>query len=629
MTPEGMVKLTGEADTQIQACLTAGKPKSFFLYAGAGSGKTRSLTTALKWIQRNRRAALWLEGRRIAVITYTNAATDEIKRRMEYDAFIDVSTIHAFAWTLISGFDSDIRQWLRENLAVEIEELVAAQATGRKGTKAAAEREYKIQSKTERLNGLNGIKRFIYSPTGDNRGRAALSHTEVIGIASDLLKAKQTLQGIVVNRYPILFVDESQDTNRHFMDALLDLQTKHAESFCLGLFGDTMQRIYTDGKVGLVHALPRDWARPAKLINYRCSKRVLRLINLIRRYEDGHEQTAPEDAAEGFVRMFISSSEGADRPAVEAAAAKRMVHVTGDENWLNTSKTLILEHHMAAARMGFAELFGSLYAVDRYSTPLVEGRLSQLSVLTDMVLPLFEALKKGDSFAVAAVMRKFSPIIDRKSLERATQQLGNLESARRAVEVLWALFREGNDPSIGEVLGVLSSTGLFEVPSDLQAVLSAHGQPPEVGVPEAAARREGDLQAWESVLPVPFSQVANYARYVDHISPFGTHQGVKGLEFPNVMVIIDDLGARGFMFSYDKLFGIKAKSDTDRKNEAQGIETTIDRTRRLLYVTCSRAKATLAIMAYCSDPTQLREYLLAEGWFSAEEIESIGADATA
>ena len=46
-------------------------------------------------------------------------------------------------------------------------------------------------------------------------------------------------------------------------------------------------------------------------------------------------------------------------------------------------------------------------------------------------------------------------------------------------------------------------------------------------------------------------------------APFDTHQGVKGLEFPRVFVVIDDEAARGFMFSYEKLFGARAMTSTD------------------------------------------------------------------
>ena len=47
----------------------------------------------------------------------------------------------------------------------------------------------------------------------------------------------------------------------------------------------------------------------------------------------------------------------------------------------------------------------------------------------------------------------------------------------------------------------------------------------------------------------------------------------------------------------------------------KGKETTIDRTRRLFYVTCSRAKGSLALIAYSSDPVKVRDTLVAAGWF--------------
>ncbi len=70
----------------------------------------------------------------------------------------------------------------------------------------------------------------------------------------------------------------------------------------------------------------------------------------------------------------------------------------------------------------------------------------------------------------------------------------------------------------------------------------------------------------------PFSQIVPYVSYIIEKASFDTHQGVKGLEFPRVMVIIDDTEARGFSFGYEKLFGAKAKTKTDLENEREGKE---------------------------------------------------------
>ena len=86
------------------------------------------------------------------------------------------------------------------------------------------------------------------------------------------------------------------------------------------------------------------------------------------------------------------------------------------------------------------------------------------------------------------------------------------------------------------------------------------------------------------------------------------------------MVILDDDEARGRWFSYEKLFGAKDPTSTDLKNEQEGKETSIDRTRRLFYVTCSRAEGSLAIVAYTQEPQKEKDYVLEQGWFDKDEI---------
>jgi len=69
--------------------------------------------------------------------------------------------------------------------------------------------------------------------------------------------------------------------------------------------------------------------------------------------------------------------------------------------------------------------------------------------------------------------------------------------------------------------------------------------------------------------------------------------------------------------------GIREKTKADHDNEVAGKETSIDRTRRLFYVTCSRAEQSLAIVYYSSDPVAIRNGLIARNWFDADEIEIV------
>ncbi|RMT65993.1 Pathoproteinsis-related protein [Pseudomonas syringae pv. theae] len=98
---------------------------------------------------------------------------------------------------------------------------------------------------------------------------------------------------------------------------------------------------------------------------------------------------------------------------------------------------------------------------------------------------------------------------------------------------------------------------------------------------------------------------------------------VKGSEFIHVMVVMDDALAGGFLISYDKIFGGVELSKRDKENVALGKETTIDRTLRLLYVTCSRAQESLALVLWSSDPAAALARIKESNWFAKGEFQAI------
>jgi DNA helicase II / ATP-dependent DNA helicase PcrA len=615
-------------DEKIAACLNLDSPVSFFLFAGAGSGKTKSVEKALKVLREKNGHRMRLRGQQIAVITYTNAACDELIRRVEFDSLFAISTIHSFVWNLIQGFNRDISAWLKSNLAAEIAVIQEEQVKGRKGTQAAVDREQKIKSNQKRLEALETITAFIYSPAGENRSRNSLNHAEVIKIGAAFLNEKPLMQRLLTSRFPVLLIDESQDTNKLLMEAFFTVQAAHRSSFCLGLIGDTMQRIYSDGKVDLGVNLPADWNSPSKQMNHRCPHRVVRLINKIRSSVDTQEQRGRSDAAEGHVRFFIAPSTSSDKPDCEQKVRKRMAELSGDDKWNQTEhvKILTLEHHMAAQRMGFGDLFAPLDAVDEFKTGLRDGSFSALRFFTELVLPVVTAKQNGNEFAVAAIVRDKSPLLSRDALAmNEADQTSFVKAAKEGVEALWALFATGTQPKFSTVLKSIAETKLFTIPESLLPFVTANVVqevvPSDEKDPVDEEPKTKALAALRSFLDTTFSQIKTYADYVRGDSPFATHQGVKGLEFPRVMGILDDDSARGFLFSFEKLFGAKEKTTADIKNENSGSETGIDRTRRLFYVTCSRSKDGLALLAYSSDPSKVRSRLIADGWFDEGEIE--------
>jgi DNA helicase-2/ATP-dependent DNA helicase PcrA len=364
-------------------------------------------------------------------------------------------------------------------------------------------------------------------------------------------------------------------------------------------------------------------------MNHRCPKRVVELINRVRQDDDGEKQVPRSDAAAGTVRLFVVS-QGADKPATEAAVAGRMRAITGDKGWsegYDATKILALEHKMSARRFRFERFFEPLYAVERIITSFMQGTGAGIGFFTREVLQLVAALRVTDRFAVASIVRKTSPLLDRKALEDAGEgQAEMLAAAKAACDGLLSLVSGDAVPTAREVLRYIAEKRLFIVP-DVLAPFVAPDEPVEeedaADNDEEQLSLKTELGGWRLALEAPLDEIERYDRYIRGASSFDTHQGVKGLEFPRVMVVVSDEEAHGFMFAYDKLFGAKSKSETDLKNEAVGKETTIDRTRRLFYVICSRAEESLAIVYYADALEAARAAMVKQGWFAEDEIEII------
>ncbi|RUV73467.1 MAG: ATP-dependent helicase [Mesorhizobium sp.] len=620
--PDSNVTLDDHVEAQLAEFLNLENPKSFFLFAGAGSGKTRSLVNALRYLADRYRDTLRLRGRQVAVITYTNAACEEITRRTEYDPLFLVRTIHSFAWLQIQSFHTDIRKWLRINLQQEITEISEEEQKGRAGTKASASRLAQIESKQRRFARLDDIKTFTYNPNSDNRERNALNHSEVIKIFAAFLLSKPLMQRMFVEKYPFLLIDESQDTSKTLIDALLAVQQAHASRFGLGLIGDTMQRIYPDGKERIETIIPQDWATPEKKLNHRSPQRIVRLINEIREGADKQKQEPRTDAEDGWVRLFVFPVDVDDKPKMEDGVRAYMAQLTGDTGWndANKCKILTLEHHMAAKRMGFQDLFEALASVDDFRTSFLDGSFSATRFFTHSVLPLVNAQKKNDKFAATKLVREDSPLLSKDSLKGSERPIDQLRVAQNAIDSLMALWADGV-PTCGAILENVASTNLFAIPDSLKAALAARqAEPtdsPEDDQEDPVSSKIGALIAF---LECSFAVIKPYAAYVAREASFDTHQGVKGLEFDRVMVLMDDGDARGFLFGYDKLLGAKAPTAADLRNAQEGKETSLDRTRRLFYVTCSRAKSSLALVAYSPDPAAVRTHVIANGWFEENEV---------
>lgn len=376
-----------QVDETLEKCILSTPRKSFFLFAGAGSGKTHSLVLLFKKIRDSIGKDLLVQGKNVAVITFTNAATDEIVNRLDYSLVFHISTIHSFVWDAIKYYQADIKHLYCQYIQEDIQKLYEKQEKAKsKTTKTYQSNAEKIEHLKENLGKAKTIEKFVYTPNGSNAEYNALNHAEVIKISAQMIMDNIMLQRIIAQRYPILLIDESQDTKKELVDAFFKIQENFSDIFTLGLLGDQKQRIYTDGKENMVNIIPSEWEQPVKRMNYRCAKRIVKLANTIGKDLDIYaEQNPKEDAADGLVRLFIVQQQNEiDKDDIEQTIMDIMCNQTHDAKWSGADadvKTLTIEHMMAARRLGFAQFFGPLSKVDKYQMAFLQGKVSELDFL--------------------------------------------------------------------------------------------------------------------------------------------------------------------------------------------------------------------------------------------------------
>lgn len=612
-------------EREIERCLDLESPRSFFLFAGAGSGKTRSLVNALNYINNKYRDLFLSQGKYVGVITYTNAACDEIIHRTHDNPIFHISTIHGFCWSIIQGFNEDIRAFIKDNLIIKIQGL-NAKITGVRDTNTSTYKKnvHSLEKAKKRLAELDSIYEFTYNPNSNSQfGKDSLSHTEVISLTTHFLQNKPIFQSIFVQKYPFLLIDESQDTHKELIEVLLELEDNYKSIFLLGLIGDDMQRIYSQGKSDLPSIIKNHWQTPQKKMNHRSQKRIIELANNIRDKRNGIEQLARDDKQGGHVHLFILNNTDNNTLENEVKICCKMAEITQDELWSKEEqvKKLYLEHRMAAIQQDFIELYDIFHNDNKYNTLILEGTIPELSFFSKLITPLMEALLQNDNFVVMELIRNSSTIL--KGIESPltlaeTVTTETLTDTKKSVQKLADLFFSNNNFNFLDILTILEEEKIFTIPPKLDEAFQLYKSSIEI-----QSKKIEEETVWIKFLTIPYQQLINYTKYIDDETSYATHHGVKGLEFDRVMVVMNDKDKRGrggLSASYEKLFGVVAESETDVRNIINGKETDLQRTRRLFYVTCTRAKQSLALVAYTNSPEILKCNMLERKWFDEKEI---------
>jgi DNA helicase-2/ATP-dependent DNA helicase PcrA len=636
MTSRAQQKDT-EADRELYGCLNSSPPRSFRMIAGAGSGKTTSLIKGLNEIVHKHGERLKLRRQKIACITYTDVAVGEIWGDVGNNPLVHVATIHSFLWSLVRSFQSDIKVWVAKRIEEKLVELreAAANFGPRVQQRTRDKNQNDIARYEQQRPQISRVPSFTYG-TGGDYVNGILGHDDIIKMVSQLIVERPLMRSLLAQQYPFLVVDESQDTMESVVSALKAVNAELGDRFCLGFFGDPMQRIYQTG-IGEIPTGP-GWATITKPENFRCPATVLSVANAIRRHGDGLVQTrgrmtGPEDAlvsVQGSAHIFILP--------IDERRDQRIVQVRGwaarmndDPAW-NTDggvKLLVIVHRMAAKRMGFGDLYAALNdkAPEKFKSGFLDGTAWPVRPFNTFVLPLVSASKDGREFDAMEVLSKQSPLLARDNLAgvNVAKLLGEL---RQFTETLQQMMEPGSVATNADVLRYVHGSGVIVLDPRMLSYLNLPAQSEaHHGNAVGAAEKEDDgeelakeISAMDAFLACRAAQFWGYYKYVNDDSPFSTQQGIKGAEFERVLVVLDDDEGTHVQFSYDKYLGIKPLSDRDEANRREGMETVIEKTRRLFYVCCTRALKDLIVVLFAADVEAAQRRIAELGLFPAAAI---------
>jgi DNA helicase-2/ATP-dependent DNA helicase PcrA len=120
------------------------------------------------------------------------------------------------------------------------------------------------------------------------------------------------------------------------------------------------------------------------------------------------------------------------------------------------------------------------------------------------------------------------------------------------------------------------------------------------------AKIEKEKIFYDSVMALPYKEIIALFEYTQNQNVFSTKHGTKGEEYRNVLVVIDDTSWK----SQYKFEGYFDDSDTSDGRK--------ERTKNLFYVSCSRAKENLVVLALSKMEAPAMTTI--KKWFGANNV---------
>ncbi len=523
--------------------------KSFILEAWAWSWKTYTLIETIRHIISIKWDSFYHTWEKIACITYTNVAKDEMIKRLWYSDIVEINTIHEFLWSLIWDY--------QVNLKKEIIEL---------------NNDLDWDKKIDDIESLLKSLTISYWKYWRRLKNWEIWHDDVINFSVKMFNKYPSLAKILIRKYPYLFIDEYQDTNKEIVNTFLEVLNWNQEKFLLWFFWDSMQKIYQNNTIWKL--ISDKLEKIEKLENFRSWKKIVKLVNNVREKKDWLKQVAMKDF-DGEVNFYYSNSLD-----VEEKYKKTLEVLNWDfENNPSENKILVLTNKKIWEDLWFRNLidiFEKRYSLNG-NDRLKEADEPYINFLVTKIEKLIFYFNKKDYYNLFELFWdkdfKVNKITDKEKLK-------NL--------IIW-LEKIRNNESIETVLKYIFNNNIFKKTDRIskfeEYLLESFSEQ------EKIERQEIANEFKNSILNLEYKEIIEYYKYRENMTPYSTQHWTKWAEYDNVLVIIDD-SHRWYIYRwFDKLVSWeKLNKDQEKHLEAE------ERLLNLLYVSLSRAKHKLVVL---------------------------------
>ncbi|SDR74741.1 DNA helicase-2 / ATP-dependent DNA helicase PcrA [Polaribacter sp. KT25b] len=585
--------------------------KSYVLEAGAGSGKTYTLIQTINHVLATKGESIKLNNQKIVCITYTNVAKNEIIERLENNPLVIVSTIHEFLWDCIKRFN---KQLITE-LDVLNEFMIANSKKPEKYKTGLKDR-----IKTDVKYDDSGYRDFE---------QGSIHHDDVITLSLQMFKNYSTLTQILGQKYPYIFIDEYQDTASETVDAIVNyLLERNKTKLLIGFYGDSYQKIYDEGVGSLQTYIDSNKLElVTKDDNYRSSENVVNLLNNIR---DNIIQKIPEskESLKGSVQ-FINCINAPKQLKEKVADYKERIAPKKDSDYnsvvsslekngwdfseLGDDKILIIANSKVAERAGFLNLY-KIYT-KRYTLGAKEALLKRENIFSSYFMgSIDKKTSKERETGIEHLVsfwedKNYNRVIKYLKQQGSFSSLTNHSDKKEIESKLKELITLRKTGTVQDVFDFCQENKLSLPSRKLQKFIEKLNIDITTITDEDEKKRATKNKVfYDSFMLINYNEIICAFKHIQEQTSYSTKHGTKGEEYRNVLVVIDDTSWIA-KYNFEKFF-----NDTDDKEDRKL------RTKNLFYVSCSRAKENLVVLALSQMGDSAMNKITE--WFGVENIQT-------